>query len=136
MTFTNHVLTGSVLGAYLPVPVLLPVGLVSHFVLDALPHWDMNWPRFNLVLVADILTGVLVFLALFTLLPEVRWQMAIGAFLCSAPDLQQIPKLSGRRPWLYPLYRVHHGIQWSQTAQGSVVEGAWAAAMVLMLQSA
>jgi hypothetical protein len=136
VTFTNHVLTGSAMGIYLPLPVLLPAGMVSHFILDALPHWDMNWPSFNKVLVADIIIGILAFLILFAYLPDFRLPMTVGAFLCSAPDLQQIPKMYGKRPWFYPLYRFHHWIQWSQTRPGFAYEFIWAVMMGAMINSA
>ena len=58
---TNHVLSGAVVGAAVrrPLPALA-TGVVSHFVLDALPHWG-KWEsdrQFLRVAVADGLTGL------------------------------------------------------------------------------
>jgi hypothetical protein len=41
MTLTNHILTGSVLAKFLPLPIAVPLAFASHFVLDALPHFDV-----------------------------------------------------------------------------------------------
>ncbi|MEW5805231.1 MAG: hypothetical protein AB1721_00660 [Patescibacteria group bacterium] len=41
MLDTTHVLTGLVIGKYLKNPILaFGAGVLSHFVLDAIPHWD------------------------------------------------------------------------------------------------
>lgn len=61
MLVTNHVLSGAVLGAVAKRPLpALAAGVVSHFVLDALPHWG-KWDseeQFLRVAVADGLTGL------------------------------------------------------------------------------
>lgn len=58
---TNHVLSGAVIGAAVKRPVsAFAAGVVSHFVLDALPHWG-EWDsdeHFLRVAVADGLTGL------------------------------------------------------------------------------
>ncbi|GAA2042208.1 hypothetical protein GCM10009839_51090 [Catenulispora yoronensis] len=61
MLVTNHVLSGAVIGAAAkrPLPAFL-IGVASHFVLDALPHWG-KWDsdeRFFRIAVADGLTGL------------------------------------------------------------------------------
>lgn len=61
MLVTNHVLSGAVIGAAVkrPLPAFV-AGVVSHFVLDALPHWG-EWDsdeHFLRVAVADGLTGL------------------------------------------------------------------------------
>jgi len=38
----NHALVGGLLGKYVPWPVAIPLALVSHFVLDALPHYGIT----------------------------------------------------------------------------------------------
>lgn len=58
---TNHVLSGAVIGAATrrPLPALL-VGVASHFVLDAVPHWG-EWEsdeHFLRIAVADGLIGL------------------------------------------------------------------------------
>lgn len=44
MTGTNHFLTGAGIGLYIANPVVaIPTAFVSHFVLDALPHFGSPW---------------------------------------------------------------------------------------------
>jgi len=42
MTLTNHLLAGSLIAKYLPLPIAIPVAFASHFVLDALPHFGFK----------------------------------------------------------------------------------------------
>ena len=45
MTATNHVATGVLIAVVVPDPwVALPLAFASHFVCDALPHFDMQLP--------------------------------------------------------------------------------------------
>ena len=61
MLVTNHVLSGAVVGAAVKRPgAALVVGVASHFVLDAVPHWG-DWDDdagFMRVAVADGLIGL------------------------------------------------------------------------------
>jgi hypothetical protein len=64
---TNHVLSGAAIGALTrrPVPAFV-LGVASHFVLDALPHWG-KWrddEHFFQVAVVDGLTGLAAMAAL------------------------------------------------------------------------
>jgi hypothetical protein len=47
MTATNHGLMGIVIGAYMPLPYAIPVAFVSHFILDALPHYGIPQKQRN-----------------------------------------------------------------------------------------
>ncbi|HWB38859.1 MAG TPA: hypothetical protein VG604_01310 [Candidatus Saccharimonadales bacterium] len=42
MTGVNHGLTGGLIGKLLPLPLVIPVAFVSHFVLDMLPHYGIS----------------------------------------------------------------------------------------------
>ncbi|NUR26503.1 MAG: hypothetical protein HOV83_11760 [Catenulispora sp.] len=75
MLVTNHVLSGAVIGAATkrPVPAFL-LGVASHFVLDALPHWG-EWDdeeHFFRVAVADGLIG----LAAMGVMTRAAWKAA------------------------------------------------------------
>lgn len=41
MTGFNHGLVGGLIARYMPLPLALPLAFVSHFVLDALPHYGI-----------------------------------------------------------------------------------------------
>ncbi len=47
MTGLNHAATGMLLGAALPFPLSIPVAIISHFVLDALPHYGIPQEQRN-----------------------------------------------------------------------------------------
>ena len=58
MIITNHVWTGAVIGAVAPGPVsAFAAGVVSHFVLDQVPHWGDD-SIFMEVAVPDGLVGL------------------------------------------------------------------------------
>ena len=60
MLVTNHVLSGAVLGHLVPDPVAaFALGVASHLVLDAVPHWGVPRPIREVmrVAVADGLVG-------------------------------------------------------------------------------
>ena len=47
MTGTNHALSGAVIATFLPAPVAIPVAFMSHFVLDAIPHFSVDKEKKN-----------------------------------------------------------------------------------------
>lgn len=116
MLITNHVLSGALTGAVMrrPGPAFL-TGVVSHFVLDALPHWgDWQEPgRFLRIAVADGLTG-LAAMALLTAAapPERRAAVVAGMAGAALPDLDK-PAIVwfGSSPWPAVVDRFHRGIQ-------------------------
>src|SRR6516225_8271950 len=82
MLVTNHVLSGALIGGVVrrPVPAFL-LGVASHFVLDAVPHWGRWSTRqdFLRVAVPDGLTGL----------------ATIGAFAAVAPPPRRLAVLAG-----------------------------------------
>lgn len=65
MTATGHAIIGTVIAAKVGNPVLaIPIALASHFIADALPHWDTGTNKkektkraFFLESLADVLIG-------------------------------------------------------------------------------
>jgi hypothetical protein len=117
MLVTNHVLSGAVIGAASrrrPASAFA-LGVLSHFVLDAVPHWG-NWnPRlkFMQVAVTDGLTGLAVMGALTALAPpDSRPAVLAGMTGAALPDLDK-PAIVffGRSPWPRAVDRFHMGIQ-------------------------
>ena len=47
MTGFNHAAVGGFIGKLFPLPIALPLALVSHFILDALPHYGIPHKRRN-----------------------------------------------------------------------------------------
>lgn len=129
MTAPNHALTGALIGLGVANPALaLPLAFLSHFVCDAIPHYDppvsdkaerLGSRRFFwefLVLGAGLCALVVVVLALAR--PQHWLLAAVCAFLAASPDLFSIRrfvyvKRTGkdmpRRSWFG---RLHSSIQW------------------------
>ncbi|MGH3280415.1 MAG: hypothetical protein ACRDNW_14930, partial [Trebonia sp.] len=94
MLVTNHVLSGAVIGAVArrrPVSAFA-LGVLSHFVLDAAPHWG-RWqgrPTFLEVAVPDGLVGLVVIGAMTTLAPrQARPAVLAGMAGAALPDLDK-----------------------------------------------
>ena len=116
MLLTNHVLSGALIGAAVrrPVPAFL-LGVASHFVLDAIPHWG-NWRdkrQFLRVAVSDGLTGLTVMTAFAAAAPPSR-RAAVAAGMVGAalPDIDKPALLwFGVSPFPAAVGRFHSGIQ-------------------------
>lgn len=144
MRAVNHALTGAFIGLTIVQPaVAVPAALVSHFVLDAIPHYDavpsrghkrakLNWLRskaFRWLLYADAALCVALVGWLDFLHPQ-HWLLAVVcAFVAAAPDL-----VSAKRYFLTLRHKQHHPsryeafagrIQWFEKPIGAVVELAW-----------
>lgn len=127
MILSTHALVGAAIASFVPShPVAaFTLGFASHFVLDAIPHWD--YPirsasvdprvcaplRFDRALFQDALTigfdglfGVMLGLLLFASV-ETAWIVLLGALAATLPDALQF--LYGRWPHqpLKSLQRIH-----------------------------
>jgi small basic protein len=116
MFVTNHALAGAAIGATVRRPVAaLLVGVASHFVMDAVPHWGVrnDHSGFLRVAVVDGLTGLAVFGFLAARVPsDQRVAVLAGAAGACLPDLDKpFRELSGRPLWPARVNRFHSGIQ-------------------------
>jgi len=149
MTATNHALTGAIIGATIANPwVAMLAALLSHFVLDAIPHYDHVDPnsfiktrQFAIRLLVDAaLCGTLV-IALAILQPHNWWLMAICAFLGAAPDLVSANRWRHARQgkaadWKPSAYaRFASKVQWFEHPIGAMVEVFWFGAVLTILIS-
>jgi hypothetical protein len=104
MLVTNHVLSGALVGALADNPAAaLPLGVASHFALDAVPHWG-RWEsreRFLRVAVVDGLVGLGVMAGVTALTaPGRRASVLAGMVGAALPDLDKPAKLFfGRSPF-------------------------------------
>jgi hypothetical protein len=143
MTATNHYITGVAIATLIPNPaVALPLALLSHFVLDALPHFgDSKYHQklraFALIWLSDFI--ILISMLCLTLLKN-PWWYALAGFLGTSPDLA----------WIYRFYFVnknvdahtknmnwinkfHNNIQKFEFRGGMLVEIPFAIALTLVL---
>lgn len=100
MTATGHALVGAAIVTKIPdLRISLPLVLISHFVLDKLPHWDPMTNRkaksVNLVLtetVIDVVLGLaLVGLIFVFFLRKNPVTMFAGALVSYSPDMFEAP---------------------------------------------
>lgn len=90
MTATNHALSGALIGAFLPLPVAIPVAIASHFVLDAVPHFSVNHhlrnksSLYKTVVYTDTILALAVG-AVAAIFQE--WVMLLCGFLAYMPDI-------------------------------------------------
>ena len=119
MLLTNHVLSGALIGALArrPLPAFA-LGVASHFVVDAVPHWG-DWGsqrRFLRVAVPDGLISLAVMGAIAAAAPPDR-RLAVLAGMTGAalPDLDKPSNLwFGRSPFPAAVDRFH----WRHPARG------------------
>jgi len=132
MTVTNHALTGALVATSVANPIIgLALALLSHFVIDTLPHWDHQVNK-NLQRFVDVGDGVLAItlsVAIAWFIADHTWVILGGALMGVAPDLMWLPeilkgkkvKMKGKR-LLYRVRRWHHSIQWSESPKGLLLE--------------
>ncbi len=136
MTTTNHAITGAFIATLIKQPLLaMPLSFLSHFICDALPHFDVNF-KFGTKGMYQYLffDGVFALLAAAFLL----WQgvdnpalLAICGFAAMSPDLlwlyYGLEGRLGKYDSYGPVAKLHHVIQWSATKLGIIPEIVWAA---------
>ena len=134
MTATNHVVTGALIAASITNPwFCLPLALLSHVVLDMLPHFGVNTKElkgFIPVLITDIILASIILLTLLITRPSGYILIVAGAITASSPDLLSIPYfislLKHRKHQFGIVQRFLSRIQWSETVlPGLAIEMAW-----------
>jgi hypothetical protein len=112
---TNHVLAGALLGAVCPGPVsAFAGGVVSHFAMDAVPHWGDGDLRDVLhVAVTDGLVGATVLALVARAAPRSRRTRVVAGMLGAAfPDSDKPWELFiGGSPFPKAFDRFHMRIQ-------------------------
>jgi hypothetical protein len=116
MLLTNHVLSGAVIGAAARRPVTaFALGVASHFVLDAVPHWGKWGGRRNFMRVAvrDGLTGLATMGAMTAIAPaDTRVAVLAGMAGAALPDLDKPAVIYfGRSLFPRPVNAFHSRIQ-------------------------
>lgn len=136
MTASNHVVTGVLVASTIHIPIIaLPVALISHFVLDSLPHYsepglDYGSPKFKTILAIDIYVALMCLGLLLLLSPPSLWLLLFAGIIAASPDLMWFPDfkaaLQGEpKPVYGPIRRFHSRIQRFANPSGLWVEVAW-----------
>lgn len=142
MMAINHAMTGALIGLTIDEPAAsLPLAFLSHFMLDAFPHYDTAADKKIDILkskkffyIQIVLGAVLCFLlvVLLALFHPKNWVLAaVCAFLGASPDLLSFPRFLsvkrtgkdiGNKNWFW---RFHSGIQWATGPQYLAIELVW-----------
>lgn len=147
MTATNHALTGAAIAVTIRQPLLaLPLALLSHFICDAVPHWDyiLKFPLKKYVAVLDVIfAAVLTLIVVWQVYLIPDWIILGCAFLAVAPDAMWLPHILKGQPIPFdgdePLYlarRIHRLVQWSETKKGFYIEVLWFSLMIIVIAGA
>lgn len=145
MTASNHVITGAVIGAAISNPyVALSAALLSHLILDVMPHYgeeetDLSSKKFTRILLSDLSISIFLLMFIYILHP-INWILMIACgIIAISPDLLWVEQwLAAHRNKPYkhgPVRRFLHWIQWAERPWGFIVEALWFSAMVYALVS-
>lgn len=118
MVITPHMLVGAAVGSKFGNPWLVfTLGLLSHYLLDALPHWDylkgieIKNPDHLIKIGLDfILGGFFVFLLTYS--SEQRFLILIALLGALLPDILEVIYCNFNIKWLRPLSLIHHKIHY------------------------
>ena len=137
MTGLNHALTGATVAVLINRPeIALPAALVSHFLVDMIPHWNYRIPgnlkKKYIAMGLDLAMSVAMLVALVIFLKGSILLIIGGGLLGIAPDLMWLPyfitgkpsKMHKKTP-LHLMRRFHLHIQWSETDRGLYLELVW-----------
>lgn len=148
MTATNHVMTGALIGAVITVPALaLPLAFASHFVCDALPHFDypaklnkdsdlkyFSWLAGDMALAASIL------LSIWALQPANVILIVLCGVVAASPDLMwlyyQVYKKGKNQASWSRIAKFHGRIQKRQEVKYWPAELGWFVAVTYLLARA
>lgn len=143
MIATNHALTGAAIVLAVKQPALaLPLAFLSHFLLDAIPHFGIHEDEpvkrnghwlFKSVVSVDVICAVAALIAVPLLFDGAvsAWLILLGMLAGIAPDSVWIyryiyeirTKIVRPHGWFAAF---HQRIQWSEKPWGISVELAWA----------
>jgi hypothetical protein len=130
MLSISHAVTGAALAVSIDNPFLsVPLVLLSHYLLDAVPHWDAGTgltkgsktPRLAILHeLPDLFLAGLLVIVLFQLGRPMELSVSSlapywGAFLGLLPDFLEAPRnfLKKEPSWLTPFNRFHHSFHHS-----------------------
>lgn len=150
MTITAHILVGGAIASAVPNPYIgIPLSLVSHHLLDIIPHWDEGWgwrqkPKLRLFaesffdLALGLGVGYLMFVqsGFFGLKTNLNYFL-ICSFFAIAADLMEAPYLFLN--WKFPpfstFYNIQHQLQGkARLPWGVLTQVATVGAVVLVLK--
>jgi hypothetical protein len=145
MTATNHSITAANLALITKTWWILPIALVSHFVLDALPHFgstkgkDVD-KKFIVVYTIDFILLCSLWLIVLLVTGHFRFLVIAAMTAAALPDVVWIYRLILKlRKKIVPkkniLTRFHTAIQWGERSWGWTIELGWLSVMAVIFIS-
>ena len=145
MTATNHSITAANLALITKTWWILPIALVSHFVLDALPHFgstkgkDVD-KKFIVVYTIDFILLCSLWLIVLLVTGHFRYLVIAAMTAAALPDVVWIYRLTLKlRKKIVPkkniLTRFHTAIQWGERSWGWTIELGWLSVMAVIFIS-
>ena len=145
MTATNHSITAANLALITKTWWILPIALVSHFVLDALPHFgstkgkDVD-KKFIVVYTIDFILLCSLWLIVLLVTGHFRYLVIAAMTAAALPDVVWIYRLLLElRKKVVPkksiLTRFHTAIQWGERSWGWTIELGWLSVMAVIFIS-
>lgn len=149
MTITNHVLAGSIIGVAIGQPVIaLLVAFMSHFAMDALPHF--GYPgnkgysevlKHRLSYQAGIATVITTLLVVILLIAKMKWLALSAGIVAALPDAlgiynyRKYEKHDTKATGVIKLLHVkfHRAIQWCERPWGIYIEAITAVVLTIIL---
>lgn len=145
MTILNHAATGALVAATINRPWLsMPAALASHFLADAIPHWNYRVPGGlkvrNLAVLVDGSLALYLLLVLAVTVDASQRLIIAGGVLAVIPDLmwmryrnEAFPDHLPKRTVMDRIRFWHQKIQWSETDWGRYVEIGWLVLTVTLI---
>jgi len=145
MTATNHSITAANLALITKTWWILPIALISHFVLDALPHFgstkgkDVD-KKFIVVYTIDFILLCSLWLIVLLVTGHFRYLVIAAMTAAALPDVVWIYRLILKlRKKIVPkkniLTRFHTAIQWGERSWGWTIELGWLSVMAVIFIS-
>lgn len=150
MTGTNHLLAGATIGLVTNSPLAaVSVAFISHFVMDALPHFGVEYDEelkkrpgiFRYVVSVDaVLAAFVLLLAIIYAFNQSLWIVPISALVALSPDFVWVYRYVfleefGKKPPSpkKALTKFHKDIQRYERHWGIFVEAAFFAGFILLI---
>lgn len=141
MTATNHAITAANIALATKSWWAVPIALVSHFVLDALPHFgepgiEYRHSKFKLVASFDLVLFIGTFLLVLATANQYIWVVLASGFMAVIPDSvwfyrYYLEHKLGQLPSRNKLTDFHAKIQWGERSWGWIIEIGWYGVMLV-----
>lgn len=132
MTGFNHTLAGSIIAVITPAPLVPIFALVSHFILDAMPHFGNHAAitvensrlskRFKQLLIVDALLCIASLSLALLLFPDKWLVITIGVIFAAGPDFLWMFESRAKSRLSKRFFIFAKRIQWAEWPRGWILE--------------